>query len=72
LIETSFSFFLVWCLASLFNIERTLTALPDVAKTDVTLNAVADKGPVETKLIAGLGVDTGTWIELGGDAACKL
>ena len=48
------------------------SASPGVAKTDVTLDTVADKGPIETKLIAGLGVDTGTWIELGGDTACKL
>ena len=36
---------------------------PGVAKTGVTLNAVADKGPIETKLIAGLGVEADALIE---------
>jgi hypothetical protein len=33
-----------------------LTASPDVAETDIALNAVADEGAIESKLIASLGV----------------
>jgi hypothetical protein len=42
---------------------------PGVAKTGVTLNAVADKGPIETKLIAGLGVEADALTEFRGDSA---
>ena len=38
---------------------------PDVAQTDVALNAVADEGIIESKLIAGLGVEADAGAELG-------
>ena len=59
-------------LSKLVHIDRTLPASPDVAKTDVALNAVADEGSIESKLIAGLGVEADAGAELGGYAAGKL
>lgn len=42
--------------------ERTrdachFAALPDVAQTDVALNAVADEGAIESELITGLSIE---------------
>jgi hypothetical protein len=34
-----------------------LAALPDVAQTDVALNAVADEGAIESELITGLSIE---------------
>jgi hypothetical protein len=42
-----------------------LTASPDVAETDIALNAIADESTIRSKLIPGLGVEADTAPELG-------
>ncbi len=49
-----------------------MTASPDVAETNIALNAIADESAIRSKPIPGLGVKADTAAELGGSAAGEL